>query len=111
MQRTKVLIRQGNILFSEIDYLPEGRRKKCDDGVIDGAHVLAPEDRNHAQVLEIGGELFVHVSKSAGPGVAFQHRNRGPVTLRPGNYAVRLQREYDWGGRTRPFRNPVNPCH
>jgi hypothetical protein len=101
------LYRQGDVLFKEITRLPDGDRKKRDNatvayGEVTGhSHALALEDRDAAEVIEIGDGLFVHVS-AEGIGiegeVAFIHEEHGPVTLPPGNYEVVIQREYEPSG-------------
>jgi hypothetical protein len=93
-------IRQGDVLFTRIGCLPKGKRTKRENGVVaygevtGHSHALAVEDRDNAEVLDIGDGLFVHVSERGVSGVVFQHEEHGPVTLRPGNYKIVIQREY-----------------
>ncbi len=98
-----VLIRQGDVMFVRLLKLPAGERKKRDNGTVaygevtGHSHTLAVEDKKIAEVLEIGDGLFVHVSKSGGirlGGATFVHEEHGPVTLAPGYYEIRIQREY-----------------
>ena len=102
MNTTK-LYRQGDVLFRAIPELPAGSRKKRDNatvayGEVTGhSHALAVEDRESAEVLEIGDGLFVHVTASdirIEGGATFIHEEHGAVTLPPGDYEVTIQREY-----------------
>ena len=82
------LYRQGDVLFQLIACLPQGKRVKRENGVVaygemaGHSHALAIEDREHAEVLEIGGDLFVHVMQNAMrggtiplPGATFTHQS------------------------------------
>jgi hypothetical protein len=95
--------RQGDVLFTRIPKLPKGERKKRGNatvayGEVTGhSHSLALEDREVAEVLEIGDGLFVHVTHSGvriEGGATFVHEEHAPVTLPPGEYEVTIQREY-----------------
>ena len=97
------LYRQGDVMFRRIKSLPEGDRKKRENatvayGEVTGhSHQLAIEDRDAAEVLEIGNGLYVHVSASGvriEGGATFVHEEHGPITLPAGNYEVVIQREY-----------------
>jgi hypothetical protein len=97
------LYRQGDVLFRQIERLPKGQQKKRENatvayGEVTGhSHALAMEDREVAEVLEIGDGLFVHVSEDGihiEGGATFVHEEHGPVTLPAGNYEVTIQREY-----------------
>jgi hypothetical protein len=102
MRSTKKLYRQGDVLFRAIAKLPQGERRKRENatvayGEVTGhSHALAVEDREAAEVFEIGDGLFVHVSESGVriSGATFVHEEHGPVTLPPGDYEVTIQREY-----------------
>lgn len=106
MQNAKPTIeiyRQGDVLFRRIAKLPKGEPKKRENatvayGEVTGhSHALAVEDRQVAEVLEIGDGLYVHVSESGvgiEGGATFVHEEHGPVTLPPGDYRVTIQREY-----------------
>jgi hypothetical protein len=97
------LYRQGDVLFRQIKALPKGEKKKRENatvayGEVTGhSHQLATEDREVAEVLEIGEGLYVHVT-AAGVriegGATIVHEEHGPITLPPGNYEVTIQREY-----------------
>jgi len=96
------LYRQGDVLFKKIARLPKGeRRKRADATVAYGEvtghrHQLAVADRDHAEVLDIGDGLFVHVSDSGLRlgGADFVHEEHATVTLPVGDYEVIIQREY-----------------
>ena len=100
----QLLYRQGDVLFKRISKLPPGNRTKRQNatvayGEVTGhSHALAVEDRETAEVLEIGSGLFVRVSSKGirieNGGATFVHEEHGPVTLPPGNYEVVIQREY-----------------
>ena len=97
------LVRQGDVMFIPVSSLPDGPRSKRENatvayGEVTGhSHALAEEDRECAEVLEIGEGLYVHVSEAGlriEGGATFVHEEHGPVTLAPGDYEVRIQREY-----------------
>lgn len=97
------LYRQGDVLFRQIAKLPAGEQKKRENatvayGEVTGhSHALAAEDREVAEVLEIGEGIFVHVSAEGvriEGGATFVHEEHGPITLPKGNYEVTIQREY-----------------
>lgn len=99
--KQKMLVRQGDVMFIPINRLPDGPQKKRDNGtaaygeVTGHSHRLS--DLDAAEVLEIGDGLFVRVSESGGvsiPGATFIHEEHLPVTLEPGDYEIRIQREY-----------------
>lgn len=96
------LIRQGDVMFIPIAKIPEGQRTKRENGVaaygeVTGhSHRLSVEDRARAEVLEIGGGLFCHVSEDGVrlQGAEFVHEEHGTVTLPAGDYQITIQREY-----------------
>jgi hypothetical protein len=96
------LIRQGDVMFVPVAKLPAGDRKKRANGTVAYGeatghhHSLMTEDLKRAEVLEIGDGLFVHVSEDGVrlEGATFTHQEHLPVTLLPGDYEVRIQREY-----------------
>ena len=61
------LYRQGDVLFKKIDALPEGERKKRENGIVAYGevtghhHSLAKECRQAAAVLEIDNGVYVDV--------------------------------------------------
>ena len=101
-KRSQWIARQGDVAFIRIDQLPAGDRKKREDatvayGEVTGhSHRLAVEDRQTAEVLEIGDGLYVHVSEAGLhlKGARFVHEEHGTVTLPAGDYQVIIQREY-----------------
>jgi len=97
------LYRQGDVLFRQIAGLPKGKHKKRENatvayGEVTGhSHAIAIEDREVAEVLEIGTGLYVHVSASGiriEGGATFVHEEHGPITLPVGDYEVVIQQEY-----------------
>ena len=100
--RKPQLIRQGDVMFLPVAALPAGDRKKRENGTVAYGevtghhHSLMTEDLTRAEVLEIGDGLFVHVSEDGIriEGATFTHQEHLPVTLPPGDYEVRIQREY-----------------
>lgn len=101
-KKTAAIMRQGDVLFTRINRLPKGEAKKRANGTVaygeatGHSHTLAVEDREIAEVYEIGDGLFVHVSESGVrlEGATFVHEEHGPIILAPGNYAVTIQKEY-----------------
>lgn len=98
-----MLYRQGDVYFKPIRKIPAGPAKKRKDGAVaygevtGHSHRLAVEDREVAEVLEIGEGLFVCVSAdgvSIQGGATFIHEEHDPITLPPGDYEVTIQREY-----------------
>ncbi len=94
--------RQGDVLFVQLDALPEGKPKKRKNG-----HILEGEATGHvhrvgtladAEVMEIGKGLFLNVTER---GVSIVHDEHNPLSLPSGLYEVRQQREYT------PDRNRV----
>jgi hypothetical protein len=101
--KERLKVRQGDVLFLPVAAIPGGERKKRENGVaaygeVTGhSHRLA--DLATAEVFELGEGLFVRVSDegiSIGgePGATFVHEEHGPANLSPGNYEIRIQREY-----------------
>lgn len=97
------LYRQGDVLFRRIDKLPEGQRKKRQDGAVAYGEVTGHSHKlavlESAEVLEIGDGLFVHVGENGNVSIegnvaTFVHEEHGPITLPAGDYRVTIQREY-----------------
>jgi hypothetical protein len=97
------LYRQGDVLFRLIAALPPGPRKTRENatvayGEVTGhSHQLATEDRDVAEVYEIGDGLYVHVSCGGiriEGAATFVHEEHGDISLPPGDYEVVIQREY-----------------
>lgn len=91
------LYRQGDVLFRKIKTLPSGATKKRQNatvayGEVTGhSHAVAIEQRQLAEVLEIGKGLYLRASVD---GIRVIHEEHGTVTLPAGDYAVTIQREY-----------------
>jgi hypothetical protein len=91
-----MMCRQGDVLFIRIARLPLGIRQKQQDGIVahgeltGHTHRLADASRAGAEVLKIGGLLYVNAAETS----VFEHQEHGPIALPPGVYEVRIQREY-----------------
>jgi hypothetical protein len=91
-----MMYRQGDVLFIRIARLPLGIRQKHKDGIVaygeltGHSHRLADADRASAEVLKIGDLLYVNAAETS----IFEHQEHGPITVPPGVYEVRIQREY-----------------
>lgn len=90
------MIRQGDVLFRQVEAVPEGAFKMGRSGPV----VLARgEVTGHAHVVEdAGATLYAHdgarylaVEREA----TVTHEEHSPVTLGPGVWEVRRQREYE----------------
>lgn len=101
--KTRLMLRQGDVMFERIGQLPSGVCKKRSDGAVAYGEVTGHSHRisdlDAAEVLEIDGGIFVTVSDkgiaiSGVPGATVVHEEHGPATLPPGNYRVTIQREY-----------------
>jgi len=101
-QRQK-LYRQGDVMFELIAAIPSGESRKRKNGTVaygevtGHSHHLA--DLESAEVLEIEDGLYVRVSESGvsidgDAGATFVHEEHGPISLPPGDYRVKIQREY-----------------
>ncbi len=95
--------RQGDVLFIRHDRLPAGEHKVHRNGTVAYGEVTGHSHRladpGTAEVLECGEGLYVQVSEegislSGEPGASFIHEEHGVINLPPGNYEVRIQREY-----------------
>jgi hypothetical protein len=89
------LYRQGDVLIRRIESLPKQKAKQRPSG-----HILEGEATNHihrleevtkAEVLEIGGGLYLRVGSE---GVRIIHEEHDAITLPPGNFEIVRQREY-----------------
>jgi hypothetical protein len=94
-------IRQGDVLIRSVDVLPKGLKAVPRDGR--GRLVLAEgEATGHAHVVE-GEALFLAADLADLEGRFLQveaesavvHEEHGTLTLSPGIYEVRRQREYE----------------
>ena len=91
------LYRQGDLLFREVNQLPEGSepRKRNNGHIEEGektGHIHRLATLEDAEVLEIGNGLFVNVTAEGG--VSIVHQEHQPLALPPGNFEVVRQREY-----------------
>jgi hypothetical protein len=103
MKTQRLNVRQGDVLFIPIGKLPFGERVKRANGTVAYGEVTGHSHRladlATADVFEIGDGLFVQVSAEGisiggNPGATFVHEEHGPANLSPGNYQIRIQREY-----------------
>lgn len=89
------LYRQGDVLIRRISGLPTQKAAPRPNGILAygevTGHAHKVEDLACAEVLEIGGGLYVHVGDE---GVRIVHDEHAPISLPPGNYEVEIQREY-----------------
>lgn len=94
---TMQLYRQGDVLFRRIQRLPAGEQKRRRNatlayGEVTGhSHAVALEDRDHAEVLDIGDGLYLTASAA---GIRIVHQEHDTVVLPRGHYEVTIQREY-----------------
>lgn len=97
MKPTPEIYRQGDVLIERVAKLPSGlKRQKAENGRIILAH---GEATGHHHSLDVdaadlwkteGGEQFLTVKTET----AVTHQEHAPVSLPPGDYRVRRQREY-----------------
>lgn len=92
--------RQGDVFLVAIDTIPAGAKpvKKDARGVVlaEGEatghhHRIGPKFRS-ATKLEHAEGTFLRVT--GGDVVMLTHEEHAPITIPPGNYRVRIQREY-----------------
>jgi hypothetical protein len=100
MLTPKVHYRQGDVLIERIPSLPAGLKKIAREngrvilahGEITGhAHAIAAPNADLYSAVDSGDVTFLEIRKAV---VALQHDEHATVTLPPGSYAVRRQREY-----------------
>jgi len=94
---TNTIYRQGDVLLIQVDEAPEGQRVKARGGrlilaegeVTGHHHSVAVED---AELIEVAGvpEVFLRIFTAT----TLDHQEHASVTLPPGDYRVRRQREY-----------------
>lgn len=95
------MYRQGDVYFIPVAKIPAGGKKRENGtaayGEVTGhSHRLDAKSSAIAEVIECGDGLFLQVSGegiSLG-GATFVHEEHGPITIPPGNYEIRIQREY-----------------
>ena len=97
---TKQQFRQGDVFIIAVDKIPEGAKpaKKDARGVVlaEGEatghhHRIGPAFRT-AKLLEHAEGTFLRVT--GGKVVALTHEEHTPIEIPPGDYRVRIQREY-----------------
>lgn len=96
-----MMYRQGDVYFIPVAAVPSGGKKRENGvaayGEVTGhSHRLDTASAAVAEVVECGEGLFLCVSEegiSLG-GATFVHEEHGPITLPPGAYEIRIQREY-----------------
>ena len=99
------MYRQGDVYFIQTANIPVGGKKRENGAAAYGevtghSHRLDEQSAAIAEVLECGNGLFLRVSDegiSIG-GATFIHEEHGPIVLPPGNYEIRIQREYSPDG-------------
>jgi hypothetical protein len=87
--------RQGDVLIRRIKAVPQTTAKKRESGILAfgevTGHCHKVETLDHAEVLEVGTDLYLRVSED---GVRIVHDEHSPITLPAGSYEVTIQREY-----------------
>ena len=102
MKRIKAQqFRQGDVLIERVESIPaQAVRKATDDGrvilaygeVTGHAHaVMTDAETVEAFLSELNGETFLSVPAG---GARVVHEEHGTITLAPGSYRVKRQREY-----------------
>jgi len=100
MRRTNKVVplyRQGDVYFIPAP-ATSGQRKPNSsfvlaEGEVTGhKHQVALEDRSGCGLYSIGDQMFLSVTESGG--VRIHHEEHKELTLPPGGYEVRIQREY-----------------
>lgn len=103
MKTLDLKFRQGDVMFVPCERIPAGESRKRENGTVaygqvtGHSHHLA--DLATADVFEVGEGLYVHVSEegislSGEPGCSFVHEEHCTINLPPGDFEVRIQREY-----------------
>lgn len=85
------MARQGDVLFTKVDALPDGLDRSKSDIIVEG------ETTGHAHRLESGvvwcnvlGAMYLEVVRAS----RIVHEEHNPIVLEPGIYRVTRQREY-----------------
>jgi len=109
----KVQAHQGDIFFERLDGVPKGYTYNAElsskgrivlaEGEVTG-HFHAIEEDTDTVVLSPRekaaiDDLILHVRRPEG--VVVQHPEHGPITLEPGIWKVKRQREYEYGSESR----------
>ena len=89
------IYRQGDVLIRRVSTLPTTGTQQRLTGILAygevTGHAHKVEDLAKAEVLEVGGGLYLRVGEE---GVRIVHEEHAPISLPPGNYQVEIQREY-----------------
>lgn len=56
-------------------------------------HSVAEADIEGAEIFEAGDQMFLRVTAEGG--ISITHQEHGPIQVAPGDYEVRIAREYD----------------
>lgn len=97
MNKNKKQFRQGDVLIERVAAIPSNLAKQKADGRIILAHGEAT-GHHHSLDMDVAdwwkdeksGDQFLNVKKSA----QVVHQEHGPISLTPGKYLVRRQKEY-----------------
>lgn len=99
MPEYEELFQQGDVLFYKLQSLPKGlkksKRRVLAEGEVTGhAHVI---DEAATVLVDKEGNLFLSSEKQS----TVKHDTHHPVELPPGQYEVRIVKEYD------PFEDSI----
>lgn len=103
------MIRQGDVLLIRRDDIERaiGQPTPAENGRLILAHGEATGHHHSvadtdAELIRIGERMLLAVARQT----ALEHQEHAPLTLEPGVYEVRRQREYaGWGTDWRPVRD------
>jgi hypothetical protein len=96
----KIHYRQGDVLIERVASFPEnltpiarerGRLILAHGEVTGHAHAIAARNADLYSAVDSGDVTFLEIREAA---VALKHDEHATITLLPGKYAVRRQREY-----------------
>ncbi len=89
------IYRQGDVLIRRIKAVPQTTATKRETGILAYGEVTGHchkiESLEHAEVLEVGNDLYLRVSDD---GVRIVHDEHAPIVLPKGDYSVVIQQEY-----------------
>jgi hypothetical protein len=90
---SKTILRQGDLLFVNVDEIPEDAREDKTGIIARGeatghTHMIRPGQR--AALMIVAGVAYVTAIKKC----AIDHQEHETVILPPGNWEVKRQREY-----------------
>jgi len=88
------LYRQGDVAIRKVRSIP-GQTTRRESGILAfgevTGHCHKVDNLELAEVLEVGGDLYLRVSED---GVRIVHDEHSAIALPAGNYEVTIQREY-----------------